>query len=61
MPNRNNRRPSRHGFYRYRNLIERFFNKLKPLRAFATRYDKRDDILLVSVKLASLRIWLRTL
>ncbi len=28
--------------YRYRNLVERFFNKLKHFRAVATRYDKRS-------------------
>lgn len=28
--------------YRCRNLVERFFNKLKHFRAVATRYDKRD-------------------
>jgi transposase len=33
-----NKRP-----YRQRNLVERFFNKLKHFRAVATRYDKRDD------------------
>lgn len=26
--------------YRYRNLVERFFNKVKHFRAVATRYDK---------------------
>lgn len=45
--------------YRYRNLVERFFNKLKHFRAVATRYDKRDDNFLASVQLASIRIWLR--
>jgi len=45
--------------YRKRNLVERFFNKLKHFRAVATRYDKRDDNYLASVKLASIRIWLR--
>ena len=45
--------------YRYRNLIERFFNKIKHFRAVATRYDKRDDNFLASVQLASIRIWLR--
>ena len=44
--------------YRERNLVERFFNKLKHFRAVATRYDKRDDNCLASVKLASIRIWL---
>ena len=45
--------------YRERNLVERFFNKLKHFRAVATRCDKRDDNYLASVKLASIRIWLR--
>lgn len=45
--------------YRYRNLVEHFFNKLKHFRAVATRYDKRDDNFLASVQLASIRIWLR--
>ena len=46
--------------YRYRNLVERFFNKLKHFRAVATRFDKRADNFLASIQLASLRIWLRT-
>ena len=45
--------------YRYRNLVERFFNKLKQFRAIATRYDKRDENFLASVQLASMRIWMR--
>ncbi len=45
--------------YRQRNLVERFFNKLKHFRAVATRYDKRDDNFLASVQLAAIRIWLR--
>lgn len=45
--------------YRYRNLVERFFNKLKHFRAVATRYDKRPDNYLAGVKLASVRIWMR--
>jgi transposase len=28
--------------YRYRNLVERFFNKLKHCRAVATRFEKHD-------------------
>jgi transposase len=45
--------------YRYRNLVERFFNKLKHFRAVATRYDKTSENYLASVKLASVRIWMR--
>ena len=45
--------------YRYRNLVERFFNTLKHFRAIATRYDKRDDKFLAAIQLAAIRIWLR--
>ncbi len=59
MPGRR-RKPAFSAFlYRYRNLVERFFNKLKHFRAIATRYDKRDDNFLASVQLASIRIWIR--
>ncbi len=46
--------------YRYRNHIERFFNKLKHFRAVATRYEKHAANFLALVKLAATRIWLRT-
>ena len=46
--------------YRYRNLVERFFNKLKHFRAVATRYEKYPQNYLAVVKLASTRIWLRS-
>ncbi len=45
--------------YKYRNLVERFFNKLKHFRAVATRYEKHDANYLALVKLASARIWMR--
>jgi len=45
--------------YRYRNLVERFFSKLKHFRAVATRYEKYDANYLALVKLAALRIWIR--
>ena len=45
--------------YRYRNLVERFFNKLKHFRAVATRYEKHATNYLALVKFASVRIWLR--
>ena len=46
--------------YRYRNLVERFFSKLKHYRAVATRYDKHASNYLALVKLAAARIWLQT-
>ena len=44
---------------RCRNLVKRFFNKLKPFRAIATRYEKHATNYLALVKLASTRTWLR--
>ena len=45
--------------YKERNLVERFFNKLKHFRAVATRYDKLAENYLAGIKLASARIWMR--
>jgi transposase len=45
--------------YRFRNLVERFFNKLKHFRAIATRFEKHDANYLALVKLAAARIWMR--
>lgn len=45
--------------YRERNLIERFFNKLKHFRRIATRYDKSARNFLAAVLLVSARLWLR--
>ena len=45
--------------YRQRNLIERFFNKLKHFRRIATRYDKLARNFLAAVMLASVRIQMR--
>jgi transposase len=59
MPNRKNIPAFSAFLYRYRNLVERFFNKLKHFRGVATRYDKREDNFLAGVKLASFRIWCR--
>ena len=44
--------------YRYRNLVERFFSKLKHNRAIATRYEKLATNYLALVKLAATRIWI---
>src|SRR5262249_11077810 len=45
--------------YRERNLIKRFFSKLKHFRRVATRYDKLATNFLAMVQLASIRLWLR--
>jgi len=45
--------------YRYRNLAERFFNKIKHYRAIATRYDKHAANYLAALKLVSTRLWLK--
>jgi transposase len=48
-----------HALYRQRNLIERFFNKLKHFRRIATRYDKTARNFLAAVMLAATRLWAR--
>lgn len=62
IPNKCNR-IHRHRFkkslYRERNLIERFFNRIKHNRRVATRYEKLGANFLAMVKLASVRLWLR--
>jgi len=59
MPGRVNIPPFSGFLYRYRNLVERFFNKLKHFRAVATRFEKHDANYLALVKLAASRIWMR--
>jgi transposase len=59
MPNRKRVPAFSSYLYRYRNLVERFFNKIKHYRAVATRYDKRPENFLAGIKLVSIRIWLR--
>ncbi len=45
--------------YRQRNLIERFFNKLKYHGRIATKYDKLGSTFLAMTKLACIRLRLR--
>ena len=64
IPARTNRKktfPFSKWLYRYRNLVERFFNKIKQSRGLATRYDKNADNFLAAIKLVSLRVWIKTL
>jgi transposase len=64
IPNRSNRTTKYRwtkALYRERNRVERFFNKLKQYRRIATRYDKLGANFFAFVKLASMRIWLRSI
>ncbi|WP_125853634.1 IS5 family transposase, partial [Rhizobium anhuiense] len=45
--------------YKRRNIIERFFNKLKCSRRVATRYEKLGSTFLAMAKLACIRVILR--
>jgi transposase len=48
-----------HDLYRQRNLVERFFNRLKHFRRIATRYDKTARNFLAAVMLVATRLWAR--
>ena len=56
---RKNQRSVDRKLYRQRNLVERFFNKLKHFRRIATRYDKLARNFLAAVAIASCRICIR--
>jgi len=62
IPTQRNRKVQRSvepAIYRQRNLVERFFNKLKHFRKIATRYEKTARNYLAAVLIASTRIWMR--
>ncbi len=64
IPNRSNRKKKyrwKKAVYRQRNLVERFFNKLKQFRRIATRYDKLGAAFFAFIQLASIRIYLRSI
>ena len=61
IPTKSNRRisiPHDRAKYRWRNLVERLFNKLKNWRRVATRYDKTKESYLGFVALASIKLWI---
>lgn len=61
IPSKANRlmpRETDFALYRERNLVERFFNKLKAFRAIATRYDKLANTFLAAIHLVSVLFWL---
>ena len=51
--NRTTKRDCDFALYRERNLVERFFNKIKHYRAIATRYDKTARNFLAAVQFAA--------
>lgn len=59
-PKSNRKSPRGCDFARYaeRNLIERFFNKLKQFRGIATRYEKLARNFLAGVHLVAILCWL---
>lgn len=61
IPSKANRlvqRETDFALYRERNLVERFFCKLKGFRAIATRYDKLASTFLAAIQLVSIVFWL---
>lgn len=61
IPTKSNRRapiPHNRAKYRWRNGIERLFNKLKNWRRLATRYDKTKESYLGFVAIASVKLWI---
>lgn len=62
IPTQRDRKLQRHvdpRLYRQRNLVERFFSKLKQFRKVATRYEKTARNYLSAVLIACSRLWLR--
>lgn len=59
MPNRKHQPAFSASLYKQRNLVERFFSKLKHFRAIATRYEKHPGNYLALIKLAAARIWMK--
>lgn len=61
IPPKCNRKIQRHynrDIYKERNLIERFFNRIKHFRRVATRYEKTACNYLAMLTLASIVLWL---
>ena len=56
--NRNQQREYDHHWYKDRNLVERFCNKIKQFRRIATRYEKLDRNFMSMLNLVCTIIWL---
>lgn len=51
--------PLGRSLYRYRNLVEHFFNKPKHFRVIATRYENHATVYPTLVERAAARMWRR--
>jgi transposase len=61
IPPRSNRtHPREYDRYHYkeRNLVERFFNRIKQFRRIATRYEKLDTSFMAMIGLVCTLVWL---
>jgi transposase len=56
--NRTNQRSYDKDIYKERNIVERFFNRIKQYRGLATRYEKNLASYLAMLHFACIRIWL---
>jgi len=56
--NRNQQREYDYRWYKDRNLVERFFNKIKQFRRMARRYEKLDRNFMSKLNLVCTIIWL---
>jgi transposase len=64
IPGRSNRKEEilyDRDLYKERNVVERFFSRIKEFRRIATRYDKRATMFMGALILASIIIWLKIL
>ena len=59
MPGRKRKPVFSHYLYKLRNVVERFFSKIKHYRAIATRYEKHPENYLALIKLVAARIWMK--
>ena len=44
--------------YKYRNRVERSFEKIKQFKGLATRYDRKSENYIAALKLICVRIWM---
>ena len=61
IPSRSTNRTQRDydkDLYKCRNLVERFFNRMKQFRRFATRYEKTAKSFLALVHFVAVFVWL---